>query len=78
MDERFSLAGRVALVTGGGTGIGRATVLVLAEHGADIVVAGRRPQPLATAVAAVESIGRRALSVTADVSQPQECKRLLR
>jgi NAD(P)-dependent dehydrogenase (short-subunit alcohol dehydrogenase family) len=77
MDERFSLAGRVALVTGGGTGIGRATALVLAEHGADIVVAGRRPEPLATAVAAVESIGRRALSITADVSQPRECKRLV-
>ena len=45
------LAGRVGLVTGGGTGIGRATALVLARLGAQVVIMGRRPEPLAETVA---------------------------
>jgi citronellol/citronellal dehydrogenase len=45
------LAGRVALITGGGTGIGRATALALARLGADVVIVGRRPEPLAETVA---------------------------
>ena len=43
MSDRFSLDGRVAIITGGGTGIGRGTALVLAEHGADVVLAGASP-----------------------------------
>ncbi|HYB81381.1 MAG TPA: oxidoreductase, partial [Mycobacterium sp.] len=39
MTNRFSMEGRIAVITGGGTGIGRASALVLAEHGADIVLA---------------------------------------
>ena len=44
--SRFVLDDRVVIVTGGGTGIGRGCALVLAEHGADIVLAGRRREPL--------------------------------
>jgi citronellol/citronellal dehydrogenase len=40
------LDGQVAIVTGGGSGIGRVTALELASLGADVVVAGRRPEPL--------------------------------
>ncbi len=40
--DAFDLSGQVAVITGGGTGIGQATALLLAEHGADIVVASRR------------------------------------
>ena len=47
MSDRFSLEGRVAVITGGGTGIGRGAALVLAEHGADVVLAARRAEPLA-------------------------------
>ena len=59
--------GTVALVTGGGTGIGRAVALDLARCGADVVICGRRPEPLEKTVAEIESLGGRALDVPADI-----------
>ena len=58
----FSLADRVAIVTGGGTGIGRSIALEFAEFGADVVVSGRRRENLDTVA---EEIGR-----SADVPWP--------
>jgi NAD(P)-dependent dehydrogenase (short-subunit alcohol dehydrogenase family) len=75
--DRFDLTGRVAVVTGGGTGIGRGAALVLAEHGADVVVAGRRPEPLESTATEIESLGRRALSVPTDVTDPAACQLLV-
>jgi len=66
--SRFALDGRVAVVTGAGTGIGHGVALVLAEHGADIVLAGRRPEPLEEAAREIEALGRRALAVPTDVT----------
>ena len=77
MSDRFSLDGRVAIITGGGTGIGRGTALVLAEHGADVVLAGRRPEPLESTAAEIEALGRRAFSAPTDVTSAQECDRLV-
>lgn len=77
MDDRFSLKGRVALITGGGTGIGRASALVLAQYGADVVLAGRRPDPLHDTVAEVEALGRRALAVPSDVATADQCRKLV-
>lgn len=77
MSNRFSLEGRVALITGGGTGIGRATALVLAEHGADVVLAGRRPDPLESTAKEVIMMGRRALAVSADVTAADACRALV-
>lgn len=77
MSERFSLEGRAAVVTGGGTGIGRGTALVLAEHGADIVLAGRRAEPLESTAAEIEALGRRALALPTDVTSSDQCQRLV-
>jgi NAD(P)-dependent dehydrogenase (short-subunit alcohol dehydrogenase family) len=74
MSSRFSLEGRVAIITGGGTGIGRGTALVLAEHGADIVLAARRTEPLESTAGEVEALGRRALTVPTDVTSAEQCQ----
>jgi citronellol/citronellal dehydrogenase len=63
-------AGRVALVTGGGTGIGRATALELAGSGARVAICGRREEPLERVRAAIEGAGGECLAVAADVREP--------
>lgn len=62
------LAGRRAVVTGGGTGIGRGIALVLAQEGADVALLGRRVEPLRGVAAEVAALGRRALALAADVT----------
>lgn len=61
------LQGRVAFVTGGGSGIGAATAERLAAEGATVVVCGRREAPLAEVVARIEAAGGRAEGVPCDV-----------
>ena len=63
------LNGRVALVTGGGRGIGRATAMALAAAGADVAVAARSKGELEETVAAVRGSGRRAEAFVCDVTQ---------
>jgi len=75
--SRFDVSGKVAVITGGGTGIGRGTALVLAEHGADVVLAGRRPEPLDATAADVRALGRRALAAPTDVTSSQGCQELI-
>ncbi|MDG4797085.1 2-dehydro-3-deoxy-D-gluconate 5-dehydrogenase KduD [Micromonospora sp. WMMD1082] len=64
--DTFRLGGRVALVTGGNRGIGRAIAIALAQAGADIALLGRGDP--AETVTAVEELGRRALVVPADLA----------
>src|SRR5918992_226521 len=64
-------AGRVAVVTGGGTGIGRATALELAATGARVVVCGRREEPLSAVRAEVEQLGGECLAVPADLREAE-------
>jgi citronellol/citronellal dehydrogenase len=70
-------AGTVALVTGGGTGIGRATALELARTGARVAVCGRRPEPLEALRAELDAAGVECLAVPADVREPVEVERLV-
>ena len=64
----FSLAGKVALVTGGTSGIGRRQALALAQAGAAVVLLGRREAQLREAVAEIEAVGGRATMLPADLS----------
>lgn len=66
--NRFSLAGRTALVTGATKGIGLETCKVLADAGADIVAVGRDPAGLAEVKAAIEAKGRRCVAIAADMA----------
>ena len=64
----MEIQGTTAVVTGGASGIGRATALELARRGGDVVVADINEERLAEVVASVESLGRRALAVRCDVT----------
>jgi NAD(P)-dependent dehydrogenase (short-subunit alcohol dehydrogenase family) len=73
----FSLEGKVAIVTGGSRGIGRSVALGLAEAGADIALAARKPEALEEALAAVKATGRRAIAVPTNVRRTEECENLV-
>lgn len=68
-ENNLFLEGRVALVTGGGQGIGRALCLALAGAGADVAVADILPEPARQVAAEIDALGRRALAIQADVSK---------
>src|SRR5437762_5931027 len=72
------LEGRVALVTGGGRGIGRAIALGLAEDGADIAVNYRRDEEAARAtVSLIEKLGRRGHAYAASVDDHAQCEEMV-
>jgi len=73
----IDFSGKVALVTGAGTGIGRGTALVLARYGAAVAVAGRREANLAETAALVEAAGGRALPVVCDVSNEDDVRAMV-
>jgi NAD(P)-dependent dehydrogenase (short-subunit alcohol dehydrogenase family) len=72
----FSLSGRVAVVVGGTSGIGKALALGLADAGADVVPTGRRTALVEEVAAAIEARGRRTLRVPSDVSDRASLERL--
>ena len=77
MLERLSLDGHVVIVTGGGTGLGRAMVMALARAGAELVIAARRQAPIDEAVAEVEAMGGKALAIITDVSDSGQVDRMV-
>lgn len=71
------LAGRVALVIGGGRGIGRAIALALAEAGADVIPASRTLSQVQSVAQEIEALGRRSLARSCDVSRLDQIQALL-
>ena len=74
---RYSLDGHVAVVTGGSKGIGRQIALTFAEAGADVAIAARKPDDLERTAKEIEALGRRALAVPTDVSDPAALENLV-
>jgi NAD(P)-dependent dehydrogenase (short-subunit alcohol dehydrogenase family) len=72
------LTGHVALVTGGGRGLGRAFAIALAKAGAHVAVTARTAEPLAETVEMVERAGGRALAIPGDVSAPDAVAHVVR
>lgn len=70
----MSLQGRVAFVTGGSRGIGRACALALAEAGAEVAVGGRDRTRLSQVAAEIEGLGRKGLPVSVDLTQPAQIR----
>ena len=70
----MSLQGKVGFVTGGSRGIGRACALVLAEAGAEVAVGGRDEARLSAVAAEIEGLGRKALPVSVDLTQPAQIR----
>ena len=68
------LTGKIALVTGGGTGIGREIALTFARHGADVAVCGLDPAPLDQVRNEVRALGRQALALRTDVAREDEVR----
>ncbi|MFT3742962.1 MAG: glucose 1-dehydrogenase [Pyrinomonadaceae bacterium] len=75
--SKLDLNGRVAVVIGGTSGIGRAIAHGLAEAGADVVCTSRRQDQVDTAASEIESIGRRTLRTVSDVSDKDSMQALL-
>jgi NAD(P)-dependent dehydrogenase (short-subunit alcohol dehydrogenase family) len=75
--DLFRLDDRVAIVTGASSGLGVAFAQALAEAGADVALGARRAARLKETAQLVESAGRQALPVETDVTQPEQCERLV-
>jgi len=74
--DSFRLDGQVAVVTGGGRGIGEGIALGLAEAGADVVVAARRTNEIEAVAEKVRAFGRRALAITTDMMEIEQVQAL--
>lgn len=76
--QQLDLAGKVAVVVGGSSGIGRTLALGLAQGGADVVSSARRIELVDTLAGEIEALGRRSLRVTCDVDKRESLEALLK
>lgn len=72
----MKLEGKVAIVTGGGTGIGKGGAMAMAAEGAKVIVAGRRLEPLEETVAEIKTSGGIALACPTDVTKREDIEKL--
>jgi len=77
MFKEMSLEGKIAIVTGGGRGIGQAIALVLAEAGADVVITARTPSEIKATSESIKKLGRKTLAIPADVTKSLEVDALV-
>lgn len=74
----MELQGKVAVITGGSTGLGAALALRFIREGATVSICGRREEPIQSACLEIEEVGGRALGVVADVTDPNDVARWLK
>lgn len=77
IDQLFDLSGKVAIVTGGAAGIGKACALMLADAGADVVIADLNQENAEKTVAEIKEKGRRALALTCNILQDEDMQHLV-
>ena len=75
--KEFNLEGKVAIVTGGGRGIGKNIALCLAEGGADVVVTARTKPEIEQTAAEIRKLGRKGLAITADVGETEQVESMV-
>jgi len=77
MSSHLLLSGKVAIVTGGGKGIGKAIALALGEAGANVVVCSRTPEDLEKVAQDIQQKGRKALAIKTDITVKEELSNLV-
>jgi gluconate 5-dehydrogenase len=75
--KKFDLTGKVAIVTGGGRGIGKAISLGLAEHGSDVVVCSRTINQLEDVSKEIQEMGKKSLPIAADLTEMNNIVRVV-
>ncbi|HHW04069.1 MAG TPA: glucose 1-dehydrogenase [Thermoanaerobacterales bacterium] len=77
MSVNFSLEDKVAIVTGGTSGIGKAIAIALAEAGANVIPTSRNLEKVTETVSIIEQLGRKSLVISTDVTRPDEVNNLI-
>ena len=78
METKMNLTGKVAIITGAGSGIGQGVAYALAAEGVSLVICGRRSEPLKETARLVEAAGGRVTAIQADISQTPDAQQVVK